>query len=178
MSLVTTRTERPGDEEGIRDLMVLAFAASELGHHGEADLVDRIRACCPEMISLVAEVDNRLVGHILFTPVAIEGKDREVQGMGLAPMSVLPEFQRQGVGTLLIESGFEILRGARISFVIVLGHPKYYSRFGFVPASTYGITTAFDGIPDEVFMIQILSASAIDVIPGVAKYRPVFDSVM
>jgi putative acetyltransferase len=150
------RNERPGDEQLIRDLTIAAFAGSELGHNGEAELVDRLRHSCPEMVSLVAEVDDLLVGHILFTPVVIEGGSRQLRGMGLAPMSVLPEYQRQGVGRRLIESGLQALRQANIPFVVVLGHPHYYPKFGFVPASRYGITTTFVGIPDEMFMIQRL----------------------
>jgi predicted N-acetyltransferase YhbS len=174
---VAIRKERPGDEESIHDVTVRAFADSEMGHHGEAQLVERLRASCAEMVSLVAEIDGRLVGHSLFTPVVIESNERHCRGMGLGPISVLPEYQGRGVGSRLIESGLDQLRAAGVPFVVVMGHLDYYPRFGFVPASKYGVTTTFGAEADRLFMIQMLSHTSPEPAPGTAKYRPEFSDV-
>jgi predicted N-acetyltransferase YhbS len=174
---VAIRKERPGDEKSIYDVTSRAFSGSEMGHHGEAQLVDRLRASCPEIISLVAEIDGRLVGHSLFTPVVIERNERHWRGMGLGPISVLPEYQGRGVGSRLIVAGLELLRAADVPFVVVLGHLDYYPRFGFVPASKYGVTTTFGAEADRLFMIQMLSHTSPEPAPGIAKYRPEFSDV-
>jgi putative acetyltransferase len=167
--MVTIRRERPGDEEQIRLVNTRAF-----GQTAEADIVDTLRRTCPEGISLVAVSDGNAVGHILFTPAVIEAKGKNILGMGLAPMSVLPELQRRGIGSELARAGIEEMRRAAQPFVIVLGHPRYYPRFGFVPASRYGISSEYDGVPDEAFMILVLDESALAGVTGTAKYRPEF----
>jgi putative acetyltransferase len=174
---LTIRRECSGDEDAIRDLTAQAFAGCELGHHGEAELIDRLRASCADMFSLVAEIDDQLVGHILFTPVVIECGKQQWHGMGLGPMSVLPAYQSQRIGSRLIDAGLAGLRETGVPFVVVLGHPTYYPKFGFVPASNFGIKSTYGSAADEVFMIQILSPTATDGIAGVAKYRPEFDTV-
>jgi len=143
----------------------------------EADLVDRLRESCPGLVSLVAVSADQIVGHILFSPAVIEGKDRSLNGMGLAPIAVLPELQRQGIGKALIEAGIDRMRASGEPFVIVLGHPGYYPAFGFVPASRLGIRCEYDGVPDEAFMILMLDEEAMAGISGVAKYRPEFADV-
>jgi putative acetyltransferase len=117
--------------------------------------VDKLRQICSSRISLVAISNDQIVGHILFTPIVIHGKERIVQGMGLAPMTVLPEFQRQGIGSRLVKAGLDVIEKTKYPFVIVLGHPTYYPRFGFVPASRYGITSEYENVPDEAFMILV-----------------------
>ncbi len=170
MQIVKIRQAQPNDDAVIREIITAAFSASELGHNGEADLVQQLCERCAEAISLVAEVDGCPVGHVLFTPVIIDANPRHL-GMGLAPLSVLPRFQRQGVGSELTRRGLEIVRQEQIPFVVVLGHPDYYRRFGFEPASTYSVRARFD-LPEELFMIKIL-ADGINV-AGVAHYLPEF----
>jgi putative acetyltransferase len=124
---------------------------------------------------LVAARGERIVGHILFSPVKIEGDDSVVEGMGLAPMAVLPEYQRQRIGTALVESGLASLREGSCPFVVVLGHPEYYPRFGFEPASKHAVRCQWEGVPDEAFMILVLDDSVMKGVSGVARYRDEFD---
>ena len=168
--LVTIRAERAGDEAQVREVNELAF-----GQPVEADLVDRLRRTSEEALSLVAVDDRAVVGHILFTPVEVEGNPRPVCGMGLAPMAVRPERQREGVGSELVSHGLKLLRERRIPFVVVVGHPEYYPRFGFVPASSHGLRSQWAEVPDEAFMVLILDAEAMRGVSGTAKYGPGFD---
>ena len=167
--MATIRRERPGDEEHIRLVNTRAF-----GQSAEADIVDTLRRTCPECVSFVALQDEEIVGHILFTPAEIVSAKGSFNGMGLAPMSVLPELQRQGIGSALVRAGIEEMRRAAHPFVIVLGHPAYYPRFGFVPALRRGISSEYEGVPDEAFMILVLDESALAGVAGTAKYRPEF----
>jgi putative acetyltransferase len=97
--------------------------------------------------------------------------------LGLAPIAVFPEFQRQGIGKALTEAGIDKIRASGEPFVIALGHPGYYPRFGFISASRLGIRYECDGVPDEAFMILVLNNDALEGISGVAKYRPEFADV-
>lgn len=169
--MIVVRPERPEDVATIRHVNVLAFAQP-----AEADLVDILRDACREAVSLVAE-DEGVVGHILFTPVTVDCDGRRVVGMGLAPMAVRPERQRQGVGTALVTRGLEVLRARGCPFVVVVGHPEYYPRFGFVPASTLGLTSQWEGMPDATVMAVVLDAGAMTGVSGVARYREEFSAV-
>jgi putative acetyltransferase len=171
--MITIRKEQRGDEEQIRLVNTCAF-----GQPAEADVVDTLRKACPEGVSLVAVCEDKIVGHILFTPAVIEAKEKEIGGMGLAPMSVQPEFQRQGIGAKLVQAGLDEMRKAQQPFVIVLGHPEYYPRFGFARASRYGIVSQYDNVPDEAFMILVLDRVALKGASGIGKYRAEFDAAM
>ncbi len=171
--MITIRKEQRGDEEQIRLVNTCAF-----GQPAEADIVDTLRKASPEGVSLVAVCEDKIVGHILFTPAVIEAKEKEIWGMGLAPMSVLPEFQRQGIGSKLVQAGLDEMRKAQQPFVIVLGHPEYYPRFGFIRASCYEIVSQYDNVPDEAFMILVLDEVALKGTSGVGKYRAEFDAAM
>jgi putative acetyltransferase len=173
LELTTIRKELKDDEGQIRQVNIRAFSQS-----AEAEVVDALRIACPEGVSLVAICEGKVVGHILFTPVVIETKKKKIWGMGLAPMSVLPEFQRQGIGTKLVQAGLAELRKTRQPFIIVLGHPEYYPRFGFVRASLYGIVSQWKGVPDEAFMILVLDEAELKDASGVGRYRAEFDTAM
>lgn len=162
------RLEQPGDGPQVRRINELAF-----GQPAEADLVDRLRHACGDSVSLVAE-DESVVGHILFTPVTIGNEGRRVVGMGLAPMAVLPERQRQGIGSQLVMRGLEILRDRRCPFVVVVGHAEYYPRFGFEPCSRHRLASQWEGVPDDAFMVAVLDPRAMAGVAGVAKYRDEF----
>ena len=171
--MITIRPERPEDTSQVRHVNELAF-----GQPAEADLVDRLRQACTDSLSWVAEdEDDAVVGHILFTSVVVESAGRRVVGMGLAPMAVRPDRQRQGVGSQLVRRGLEVLRERGCPFVVVLGHPKYYPRFGFEPASTHGLASQWEGVSDAAFMVLVLNAQALAEVSGVARYRDEFNEV-
>jgi putative acetyltransferase len=167
---MTIRPETADDVARVREINTLAF-----GQPAEAVLVDELRTNCGEALSLVAE-DDAVVGHILFTPVTIEDAGNPRVGMGLAPMAVHPERQRRGIGSQLVRRGLEILRDRRCPFVVVVGHPEYYPRFGFEPASGRGLVSQWDAIPDEAFMVLVLDEPAMAGVSGVARYRAEFDA--
>lgn len=168
--MISIREEQPGDVAAIRGLHTAAF-----GGLVEATIVDRLRESCPDRVSYVAEDGERVVGHILFSPVTVD--DRPV-GMGLAPLAVLPDHQRQGIGSALLERGLAVLRERGCPFVVVLGHPGYYPRFGFERASAHGLASQWAGVPDEAFMVLVLDAGDMAGAGGVARYRPEFDEAM
>jgi putative acetyltransferase len=158
--------ERPCDEPAIAALNRAAFGGDD-----EARIVDALRANGGVVLSLVALVADEVVGHIVFSPVSIDGApDRAI---GLAPMAVLPEHQRRGVGTALVREGLARLTAAGHGAVVVLGHPDYYPRFGFERASRFLLRCAFE-CPDEAFMAMELRAGALGQQPGVVRYRPEF----
>ncbi|MCG6949362.1 MAG: N-acetyltransferase [Acidobacteria bacterium] len=171
--MISIRREEPGDFEAVHDLNLAAFEGGP-----EAALVDSLRASCPDYLSLVAEDEGRVVGHILFTPVVIQSGEGDVEGVGLAPMAVLPDLQGNGIGSDLVNHGLEMLRSRSCPFVIVLGHPDYYPRFGFERASRYDLTSQWEGVPDEAFMILVLQPGVLPAAGGVARYRGEFDAVM
>jgi len=150
--MIIIREERPEDIEAIRRVNNEAF-----GQPAEAEVVDRLRENCNDLLSLVAVERREVVGHILFSPATIggEGTALEVAGMGLAPMAVLPRCQGQGIGSLLIHNGIKMLRERGCPFIIVLGYPEYYPRFGFERASRYGIHSQWSEVPDEAFMPKL-----------------------
>jgi putative acetyltransferase len=169
--VITIRPERPEDSSGIRQVNEMAF-----GQSTEADLVERLRQGCTDSLSLVAE-DESVVGHILFTSVVIESEERRVLGMGLAPMAVLPDRQRQGIGSQLVRRGLDILRERGCPFIVVVGHPEFYPRFGFEPASMRGLASQWEGVPDAAFMVLVLDRDGMAGVSGVAKYREEFNEV-
>ena len=166
MTDVQIRLERPDDELAVRETNQQAF-----GTPAEATLVDRLRGS-PDSISLVAAIADRVVGHILFTPISIEPAAR-VRVAGLAPMAVRPENQRMGIGTQLVRAGLDHCRQRGYAAVVVVGHPEFYPRFGFVRASTKGLKCEFP-VRDEVFMALELKTGALASVSGLVRYRPEF----
>jgi putative acetyltransferase len=166
---VRIRTENPAsldEHAAIRAVNVAAFKGSD-----EADLVDRLRASGHALISLVAAFEGSIVGHIMFSRMWISTSPGLISAVALAPVAVLPEHQRRGIGSLLIRHGLELLRGRGEAVVIVAGHPEYYPRFGFSPDKTKALESPF---PPEAFMAMELSAGALDGIRGSVAYPPVF----
>lgn len=165
------RAEREGDYPHVRRVNELAF-----GQPGEADLVEALRLSARPYISLVAVEGSEIAGHIFFSPVTIHSDDSVFDAIGLAPLAVLPERQGQGIGSALVREGLEECRRSGHQIVVVLGHPRYYPRFGFQTAITKGITCEYD-VPDEHFMVAELSDGALRGRRGLVKYHPAFDGV-
>jgi putative acetyltransferase len=165
------RHEEPQDIAAIRFVNEQAFGGS-----GEANAIDALRDRGAVTLSLVAVIGDQVVGHLFFSPAAIESADRAWPALGLAPLSVLPEYQRQGIGTALMNAGLEECRRLGHGRVIVLGHPGYYPRFGFERASQHHVRFEFEA-PDEACMILALQPSALDGVTGLAKYQPEWNGV-
>jgi putative acetyltransferase len=170
---IAVRPEKPEDVPAIQVVNERAF-----GRREEGDIVDRLRESCPDFVSLLAEatngdgtLDGSVVGALLFTPAGIEAPGRRIDGMLLGPLAVLPERQRQGVGSALMRRGLELLRGRGCPFVVLVGHPEYYPRFGFERASAHGLVCPWDGVPDEAWMVCILDAGAMAGASGVVRVR-------
>ena len=165
------RAERASDAPAVRSVNEAAFGATT-----EADLVDLLRDQASPVISLVAEDAGVLVGHILFSPVTLANNPGAAVVMGLAPMAVLPLFQRRGIGSALVRAGLDACRGLPAGAVVVLGHAEYYPRFGFAPASRFGLTSEYD-VPDDVFMALELEPGALRGRTGLVRYHDAFGNV-
>jgi len=165
------REERSEDEAAVAAIVEQAF-----GRSLEADLVASLRRAGAAALSLVAEQEGRVLGHILFSAVIIEGDAEGFAAVGLAPLAVLPAFQRLGIGSALVSAGLERCREIGFSRVLVLGDPAYYQRFGFTPAAAAGIR--FPGeVPEEAFMAIALEPGALEGCAGTVRYAPEFDAV-
>ena len=171
MNGLVIRKESAKDVSGIRRVHETAF-----GQPAEARLVDALRDADAVTLSLLAELDDQVVGHILFSPAVVVSGYSESPAVALAPVAVSPEYQKQGIGSALIEQALTELRDAGHGLVIVLGHPDYYPRFGFVPASRFGISCPFD-VPDEVFMVHVLRESAAPQGGGIVRYHAAFSDM-
>ena len=165
--MLIIRLENVGDARCVRELNSLAFPTD-----AEANLVDALREEARPVISLVAVDDETLVGHIMFTPVELEGSPL-LKIMGLAPMAVVPDQQGRGIGAQLVASGLEHCEAMDVEAVVVLGHPAYYPRFGFVAASTRGIDSEY-GVPDAAFMVLELKLGSLAGIEGTVHYHEAF----
>ena len=165
------RREQAGDLVAIRNVNDRAF-----GRPNEGSVVEQLRSASEGLLSLVAVAQGQVVGHILFSPVHLEAEDgREWSGKGLAPLAVLPEWQRRGTGSELVCAGLDSLRQTLCPFVVVLGYPAYYTRFGFEPASRRRIRCTWD-VPDEAFMILVLDERSMHGASGLARYRAEWDA--
>ncbi len=171
--MIKIREERVEDYKAVREINDNAFGQPEEGR-----IVDKIREACGKIISLVAVEDEKVVGHIFFSPAVINYNGKAIKGMGLAPMAVHPDYQNNGIGSLLVNEGIKRVKETSSTFIIVLGHEKYYPRFGFETASKFGIKPQWKGVPDEAFMIMILDKEAMAGVSGVATYKKEFDEAM
>lgn len=172
---LTIRQERPSDFQTVAELTKAAFRDLELSDHTEHLLIHRLRnskAFVPEL-SLVAEMDGELVGHILFTKVIIRNAVQEFEVLSLAPVSVRPEFQRRGIGSSLIENGHAIARNMGFNAVLLVGHPQYYPRFDYRKSSDFGIIQPFDA-PDEACMALELVKDGLKGVTGEVVYQAAF----
>jgi len=163
--------ENESDFDQVWNLNIKAF-----GREDEAKLVNILRYSGISYISLTAKRNNKILGHILFTPVKLIGNNKNLKIMGLGPMAVNPGYQRQGIGTKLIIAGIEACKNEGYDAVVVLGHPEYYPKFGFVQSSNYGISCEYDA-PTEAFMILELTKGVLKGKSGIIKYNNAFNTV-
>ncbi|MGH8694782.1 MAG: GNAT family N-acetyltransferase [Burkholderiales bacterium] len=169
MSLI--RKERPEDAEAVGAILVTAF-----GREAEARLVERLRASGRIVCAMIAEEKGRVLGHVVFSRIAVESADSVIPVLALAPLAVLPAFQRLGIGSALVSAGLERCRLERHARVLALGDPGYYGRFGFVPASRFGLKCPFPA-PEEAFMAMELEPGAFAQVSGVVRYGHEFDDL-
>ena len=165
------REECPGDEAAIGRVLTAAFR----GRH-EAALVEDLRAAKALELSLVAERAGRqvqIVGHVALSPVTTPDCETSGRGLGLAPVGVLPEEQRCGTGSALLRRALELARESGAEFVVLLGNPAFYRRFGFVPASSAGLHCVYDA-PPEAFQVLELVPGALSRLDGRMLYHPAF----
>lgn len=160
---ILIREENFNDYKETEKVVEKAFENEELTDHAEHLLVARIResdAFIPEL-SLVAEQDGEIVGHIMLSKISIKNEENEYDSLAMAPVSVLPEYQNKGIGNQLIRQSIADAQKLGFKSIIVLGHASYYPQFGFTPASTWNIKAPFE-VPDEAFMAIELEAGALD----------------
>jgi putative acetyltransferase len=164
---VIVRAEESQDQQAVRSVNLAAFETA-----AEANLVDALRQQAHPLVSLVAQVGEDVVGHIMFSPVSLDGH-AELSLMGLAPMAVLPAHQRKGVGSALVRAGLQRCRALGVGAVVVLGHPGYYPRFGFQPSVLFGIASEYDA-PPEAFMVLELQPGYLCGASGTVKFHAAF----
>lgn len=172
MYQIQIRTEKPEDYEQVEDVLFHAFG----GREDEAELVKRIRASenfVPEL-SMVAEQDRTIIGHILLSKAEIVNGGQTHEVIALAPLAVSPSHQKQGVGGILIRAGLRRCRELGYDLVLLIGHPEYYPNFGFEPARSYGLELTQFNVPDDVFMVYELQDGALNRIQGELRYPEVF----
>jgi putative acetyltransferase len=167
------REEKPEDVAQIRKLNDLAF-----GETGEGQLVDTLRQREAIVLSMVAEDQSKILGHILFTTVTIRNDEDEEDftALGIGPMAVLPDYQRKGIGSELMKAAIEKCRELDHEIVVVLGHPEFYPRFGFVTSAPLGIQWQYDA-PEEAFMVLELYENALRGRCRVVSYREEFNEL-
>ena len=167
---LTIRPEIGNDQDSIQDVHKQAF-----GGPAEANLVAALRAGGYIKVSLVATLNDKVVGHILFSPVMIQCAVGSIEILSLAPLAVLPEFQRQGIGTILVKNGIEACRITLYSSIVVLGHPAYYTRFGFSPELALSLKSQF-GHGDSWMAMELFPGS-LSGVAGTVVYPPPFDVI-
>jgi putative acetyltransferase len=161
------RIEQEEDWPAVRAVNESAFETS-----AEANLVEALRRQATQIVSLVAADEGSVAGHILFSPVTLTGHP-DLKIAGLAPMAVSKEYQSRGVGSLLVRAGLDECRSAGYGAAVVVGHPRYYPRFGFTPAAASGIACEFD-VPEDAFMVVELKAGYLRGASGTIRYHTAF----
>jgi putative acetyltransferase len=169
--MLEIRPERPGDEEAIAEVNRLAF-----GGEDEVGIIAGIRGSeyyIPEL-SMVAESDGKIIGHIMFSIITLVRFDRPAETiLSLAPMAVDPGMQKKGIGTAMVKAGMDKARELGHTVIVVIGHPGYYPRFGFLPARDLGLDIGME-VPNEAFMVAGLQPGALQDAGGMVQFSPPF----
>ena len=172
---VQIRQEKPSDHQPVFDLITQAFRTAEFTDGKEQFLVSKLRlssSFVPEL-SLVAETEGRIVGHVLLTKIKMRNGEKLFDSLALAPVSVLPQLQNKGIGTVLIEHAHRKAKELGYKSVVVVGHEKYYPRFGYERADKFGIRVPFD-VPEENCVVIELTANGLANVHGVVEYAKEF----
>jgi putative acetyltransferase len=164
------RAENQADYPAVYSVNSSAFETQ-----AEANLVETLRKEAFPYISLVAEEQGEVVGHILFTPVSLSAHE-DLKIMGLAPLAVKPAWQGKGIGAALVKAGLSSCKKLGYGACVVLGHPTYYPRFGFVPSVNFGIDSDYD-VPPEVFMAVELEPGYLQGAAGTIHFNPAFNGI-
>lgn len=175
MSL-TIRKEKTKDFKTVFKLIERAFESEKMSDHREQFLVERLRkseAFIPEL-SMVAEIGNKIVGHIILTKLKIKNEKNEFDSLALAPVSVLPEYQGKGIGGMLIKEAHKRAKELGHQSIVLLGHEKYYPKFGYKQADNFGIKLPFD-VPKENCMAIELTQNGLDGVGGTVEYPKEFN---
>ncbi len=170
--MLIIRLETTEDKAAIRHVNQEAF-----GQKDEAEIIEKLRERGVLLLSLVAVQDDVVVGHIAFSPVEITSENSSFEAIALAPMAVLPAYQSKGIGSQLVLAGLNECRRSRHEIIVVLGHPNYYPRFGFVPAKRKGVKCEFE-VPDEAWMVLELREGALAGRQGTVSFQLEFKEAM
>lgn len=169
------RTIHPTDYEAVARLIREAFMPTEFGYGNEAELVEKIRQSKEYLpdLELVAILDDTIVGYGLLSEVQIVNEQETTTGLVLAPLATAPNHQKQGVGKQLMLTLEARAKQLGYPFISILGHPEYYAKFGYTPATDFNVTAPFD-VPVESFMLKPLFSNALDDIHGTIQYSAAF----
>ena len=166
VTTLVIRDEAEADLQAVREVNLAAF-----GRDDEADLVDALRAGSHSRVALIASLGEQVVGHIMFTDLAIVTRSGNVEALALAPVAVAPEFQRRGIGSALVKEGLNVARVKGSGIVVVLGHPEFYPRFGFSAELAKRLESPFSG---PAFMAVELIPDTMKNVEGSVRYAPPF----
>ena len=169
--MIVIRDETDSDYDAVHRVNEMAFDRPE-----EANLVELLRDAVSGLISLVAVNDQDVIGHILFSPVTVNNGHSSFYAIALGPMAVLPEHQRTGIGSQLVKEGLDRCLRVGENIVFVVGHPRFYPRFGFVPARPLGFECEYS-VADDVFMVAEIKEGALAGLSGMVRYHPAFNLV-
>ncbi|MEG0731058.1 MAG: N-acetyltransferase [Vagococcus sp.] len=173
---MTIRPINKNDDTYVLPLIVSAFEETEFGYQGEAELVKKIRQNITynNELELVYEIDKKIVGYGLLSTCWVKNDKQSFTGLALAPLAVHKDYQRQGIGGKLMRELERTAIGLGYTFIVILGHPKYYSRFGYQPTSHYGVSSPFD-VPEEFFMMKELQKDGLSQVMGTVYYSEAFN---
>lgn len=173
--MLTIREEEIKDYNEVEKVVEESFKTAEFSDKDEHNLVGRLRNSNEfiKELSLIAEEENKILGHVLLTKALIKGESTSYETLVLAPLAVLPEYQKSGIGKNLMNKAIERARELGYKSIVVLGHENYYPKFGFEKASKYGVEAPFE-VPDEAYMILELLQGGLNGISGIVEYSKAF----
>lgn len=173
--MIEIKTATNEDYKEIQRVVQRAFESEEMSDHNEHHLVIKIKdskAYVPEL-SLIAKEDGKIIGHIMLSKITIKDDEDRIESLALAPVSVIPEFQNRGIGSILTKKSIVIAEQLGFTSIIVLGHDTYYPKFGFEEAPKYNIYPPFE-VPSSYFMVKFLTENVSD-IKGIVHYSKAFE---